>query len=315
MKSKIESTKDNSNSIFSYADYISNICDRIEIGISKGLYAKPSKLFFKKIKGLGFPSIKSFLTDYAKEISQQLESKNDGELSALNIGDISHPKISLNFINESDSYEFQLGRMMIFEMAIDIRKVKASNNSINVSELSFPLSVLKNLINDLSFITNTEFYKKEIAFLKDEIERPILFQTIEPSETVNLKYFDGKTNNFNKVSLERVTKYFMQLTEESQRPFLKKEDVLKFIDKAFCGNNKIKILTLNNTIGKKGLIWQLFYNFFMECTADYEYESSKHVKKKYVMLLTSNFRNWDYKNVFDNFSKSKSKHWKKLSDF
>lgn len=134
------------------------------------------------------------------------------------------------------------------------------------------------------------------------------------SNVENDKYFAEKKNKFNKVPLEQVCKYFMQLAEIHPIPFLTEQEVLNFIDKAFCGNNKIGILVLNNTNRNKGLIWRLFYDFFYDCCENTIYDTTKQSKKKYVGLITSNFSNWEYKTVFENFSKSDTKMWKRLKD-
>jgi hypothetical protein len=301
----VASSNENSLSIF----------DRIEIGISEGLYVAPSELFLEKIKDLGFSNLKTYLNYFFNEIFKQIESKTTAELAAINIRDIASSSITENEVNEIEAYEYQLGRMLIFEMIFDTRTIKAINPSIKSSDLNMPLSILQNLTGDMGFLKNEEIYKKEIAFLQAEIEKTNILNSSEPIENEKNNYFKGKTNQFNKVPLTQVVKYFMQLAEVPDEPFLNRVDVFKFIDKAFCGNNEIEMLTFTNTNRKKGIIWYLFYNFFRECTIDNTYEATKHSKEKYVKLLTSNFGNWTYKDVFANFGISNSKYWKKLSEF
>jgi hypothetical protein len=294
-----------------------SILDRIEIGISKGLYVAPSELFLEKIKDMGFSNLKTYLNYFFNEISKQIESKTRAELAALNISDIASSSITENEVNEIEAYEYQLGRMMISEMIFDTRTIKANSPSIKFSDLNLPLSILQNLTNDLSYLKNKKRYKKEIAFLEAEIEKTNNLNTSEPIiiESTIIEFLKGKTNQFNKAPLELVVNYFMQLAEVQDKPFLSREDVLKFIDKAFCGNNKIDKLTFTNANRKKGLICKLFSNFYEECKSDYTYETSKQNKEKYVKLLTSNFLNFSYKTVFGNFGISKSKYWKKLNEF
>jgi hypothetical protein len=293
-----------------------SILDRIEIGISKGLYVAPSELFLEKIKDKGFSNLKTYLNYFFNEISKQIESKTRAELAAINITDISSSSINENEVNEIGAYEYQVGRMMIFEMALDIRTIKANNPSVQFSDLNMPLSILQNLTDDLSFFKTPKKYKKEIACLKAEIEKTNILNTSEPKiiDSTIIEFLKGKTNQFNKAPLELVVNYFMQLAEVQDEPFLSREDVLKFIDKAFCGNNEIELLTLVNTKNKKGSIYKLFHNFFEECTK-YSYESTNYSKKgDYVKLLTSNFANWKYQTVFDNFSNSDFKPWKKFKE-
>ena len=154
METSNESNKGISSLVVSGDDYILSIYDRIEIGISKGLYAAPSDLFMEKITSLGFTSLKSFLIDSKNAIFPLIQSKTEGELAALNISDIIKPSIIGSEINDTECYEYQLGKLIIFEMALDIRTVKASNNDIQLSDFNIPLSVLKNLTDDLSYLKN-----------------------------------------------------------------------------------------------------------------------------------------------------------------
>ncbi len=159
----------------------------------------------------------------------------------------------------------------------------------------------------------------ELFDIKAEIEKTNIFQTSEPIENEEIidkeiDYFKGKTNQFNKAPLALVVNYFMQLAEVPDEPFLSREDVLKFIDKAFCGNNEIELLTLVNFKNKKGFIYKLFHNFYEECP-EHIYELTNYGKKgDYVKLLTSNFANFEYSTVFGNFSNSDFKPWKKFKE-
>ena len=132
---------------------------------------------------------------------------------------------------------------------------------------------------------------------------------------MDIDYFEGKTNQFNKVPLLQVFRYFMQLVDETESSFLTKDEVIQFIDKAFCGNKSLESLTFQNITSKNSLIYKLFYDFYVDCTSTTLYEGTKQTKPKYVKLITDNFTNWEYKTVFDNFSKSDSKHWKRLPEF
>jgi hypothetical protein len=128
-------------------------------------------------------------------------------------------------------------------------------------------------------------------------------------------YFNGKTNKFNKMPLELVYKYFMQLAKETPVQFLTEGEVIKFIDRAFCSTTKKEKLTFKNVKRKQGVIWKLFHNFYEDCTTNTIYESTKLSKKKYVELVTLNFDNWNFKSVFDNFANGSSKHWLRIKDF
>ena len=134
-------------------------------------------------------------------------------------------------------------------------------------------------------------------------------------------YFLEKKNNFNHFPLEQVYKYFMQLADSPEdgskhlEPFLNQSEVLEFIDRAFCNSNTINKLTFRNTHRKQYLIWKLFYNFFKDSKYSKYSKLYSHNKKKYVMLITSNFDNWDYKIVHDNFSTATSKQWKSINDY
>ena len=307
-------TNNESNKGISYEDYILSMCERIEIGISNGLYPAPSELFMEKITSLGFTSFKSYLIDSQSAIFSILQSKTDEELAALNIGDIKKNSINGSEINDTESYEYQLGKMIIFEMALDVRKAKASKHSIDFSDYNISFSLLTNLIDDLSYLKNKEIYKEEIAFLKAEIKKPSFFK-VSKTDNNEIEYFKGKTNQFNKVPLLQVFRYFMQLVDETENSFLTKEEVIKFIDKAFCGNKSLESITIQNIKGKKSLIQDLFHNFYADCTNDFQYEVTKHSKEKYVKLITDNFTNWEFSKVFKNFPSSKSKYWKRLSEF
>ena len=169
---------------------------------------------------------------------------------------------------------------------------------------------IKNKINSLipsePAIENIDFNDKGNKIDKDPL--PIV---------VNID-FNGKENKFNKVSLPIVVKYFMQLAKNKSangKPFLTNEEVMQFVDKAFCENTDTKKVTINAKHGEQFMIWKLFYNFFNDCTLNSEYENKKQGNKgKYVSLLTNNIANWEYKQVFANFSKSDVKYWIILKD-
>jgi hypothetical protein len=130
---------------------------------------------------------------------------------------------------------------------------------------------------------------------------------------------ETRTNNFNKLPIQKVQKYFMQLAEnksENGGYYLTKNEVIKFIGKAFCGETANNKVTVNIKQGEQFMVWKLFYNFFNDCTTNSEWDNKKQGnKKKYVQLLTDNVTNWKYQKVFNNFGKSEVKYWKKLKDF
>jgi len=127
--------------------------------------------------------------------------------------------------------------------------------------------------------------------------------------------FNEKENKFNSVPLSIVIAYFMQLAE-ARNTFLTKKEVEGFVNKAFCEGSEGAKIKLSVKRGEQQKVWKLFFNFYSDCTIDFEYETAKQGNKaKYVKLITDNFRNWEYKQVADNFSKSNSKYWKSLKEF
>ena len=128
-------------------------------------------------------------------------------------------------------------------------------------------------------------------------------------------YFKDKENKFNKVPLIQVYKYFMQLVNGSDVPFLKEQDVFSFIDKAFCLSDNIDKLEFTNTKDYKLIIWKLFHTFYEGCKENALYDKRKGTKKDYVELISNNFTNWEYSAIFENFGKAESKKWKKLQEF
>ena len=170
-------------------------------------------------------------------------------------------------------------------------------------------------------ILDPELEKEKLDLFKYQMQglknlKDFLLDTMNstPAPKIELLDFKGEENTFNKVPLNKVYKYFLQLAEEPEKPFLTSEEVHNFIDKAFCNNAKIDKLTFSNINKNQSTVWKLFHNFYDDCTTNTLYEANRHVKKKYVKLITDNFTNWDYESVHDNFAKGDSKYWKKLKD-
>jgi hypothetical protein len=156
--------------------------------------------------------------------------------------------------------------------------------------------------------------QKRIAVYNDFNNRKT--ETPPPTDTEEKP---NTLNKFNKLNIDIVQNYFMQLAEnqsKNESSFLSKEEVKTFIDRAFNGNNSAKKVTINASKGEKTMVWRLFYNFFNDCTMSSEFEVTKQGnKEKYVRLLTDNITNWEYDAVFNNFSKSNTKYWKRIKDF
>jgi hypothetical protein len=145
-------------------------------------------------------------------------------------------------------------------------------------------------------------------------------ENIETNKAATAYDFKNEKNTFNKVPLEVVQKYFMQLSEnrssKNSQSYLSGSDIDDFILRAFCGDKKDAKITINCMRKEQLLIWRLFYDFYIDCTTDANFDSSKHKKEEYVKLISDNFNNWAYQSIYNNFSKSdKKKYWKSLKDF
>ena len=204
-------------------------------------------------------------------------------------------------------------------------KNKESDNIENIFSKGFVAPPEYTIIKEQIPIVRKGLVKlctKYIAFmeLKKWVEtNGIKKIEVEPQKnkdtTFSDNYFEERKNNFNNVPLALVKKYFIQLAKESPAQFLTEDEVLKFIDRAFCSNNKNGKLRFKNANRKQGVIWKLFHNFYEDCTTNTIYETTKQSKKKYVELLTSNFDNWNFKSVFNNFANGSSKRWLRIKDF
>ncbi len=199
---------------------------------------------------------------------------------------------------------------------IDIHKeylglIKAVQNDRILIDLDYRIFIL-NISNQIGYLlfnslTNINDTIKEL--------KPLIETTSTPQQDEIDKTFDNKENHFNNVPINLATKYFMQLAEKPNE-YLTKDEVNKFIDKAFCNGKIKKKFTLQLKRGEQQKIWKLFANFYNDCTTDSIYQIAKQgTKEKYVRLITDNFTNWKYETVFDNFTKSTTKYWKRLKDF
>ena len=124
----------------------------------------------------------------------------------------------------------------------------------------------------------------------------------------------GKTNQFNSVPLPIVCKYFMQLAQHPKTKFLTVKEVNFFIDRAFCFDRTIEKLTFHNTSRKQAAIWKLFHRFYEDCASNLKYDSKKKTKQEYVELITSNFNNWGYEQVANNFAIRSKQDWLRIKD-
>lgn len=119
-------------------------------------------------------------------------------------------------------------------------------------------------------------------------------------------------NHFNTMPLSEVKRYFSQLTTEKSKngkSFLSREDVNRFIARAFVGATYLPKLELNLANGEKQFVWSLFYNYYVRCTTNYQYEINSRCKDKYIDLLSDNFTNFTRQQIANNFHKEVGRKW------
>ncbi len=242
---------------------------------------------------------------FAKKTLLLEEAKTEAEkaiLKAVNKNET--VKYIINLLNEG---------IRTYEMAILLPGRKKSQLDL----LKYHLQGLKNLRDYLLEKTDSTIPQQSVCLDEIKNSENKFWKGMPMDKVINHfeKEFKDKENKFNKVPLIQVYKYFMQLAEEPEKPFLTSAEVFDFIDKSFCCNTEIDKLEFTNTNKKQGLIWKLFHNFYEDCTNSTLYDTTKHTKEKYVKLITDNFTNWDYRAVYDNFANANSRHWKRLKDY
>jgi hypothetical protein len=92
------------------------------------------------------------------------------------------------------------------------------------------------------------------------------------------------------------------------------EEVNLFIDRAFCFNHTIEKLSFHSISRKHGAIWKLFHHFYEDCATNLKYDIKKKAKKEYVELITSNFTNWQFDKVSNNFAIRNEQNWLRIKD-
>ncbi|GAB4020254.1 hypothetical protein GCM10028808_60780 [Spirosoma migulaei] len=123
-------------------------------------------------------------------------------------------------------------------------------------------------------------------------------------------------NKFNEMPIEEVRKYFIPLAKKkslnNSEAFLTEDQVDLFIDKAFCKNENIGILTANLSDGDMEIMGALFYNYYRKCI-NLGFAPTRGKQKEYTLLLTDNFSNYAHlkDSLPTNFNKyeNRSKTW------
>jgi hypothetical protein len=149
-------------------------------------------------------------------------------------------------------------------------------------------------------------YKRFLKLEADTVEI-ISTQNNETIDTKPNEILDHEVRLFNKMPIEDTKKHFMQLTKpnsKSGKPFLTEEQVRKFIDRAFNGQEPSQKLSFSETRGSKGNIVGCFYKYYIKCV-DHNGMIGKFdimaSPEKYIKLLTDNFNNWSYEEIKNNF--------------
>jgi len=113
-----------------------------------------------------------------------------------------------------------------------------------------------------------------------------------------------KGNSFNDMPLNDVYKHFGELSKQKNKdgqPYLSEDQVLDFIEKAFC-NIEHPEIKINIGTRENMKIWNFFHQFYV-----YAYtqliETTSHCRDKYIGLLTDNFTNFEFIKVKDSFNK------------
>lgn len=93
-----------------------------------------------------------------------------------------------------------------------------------------------------------------------------------------------------------------------KKPFLTKEELDLFIDRAFCGNTDIEMLTFHQSPkGEKLIIQRVFYDFYLECKKANYFDSTIY-QNIFIKLLTDNFKGFHFDKLNKNFNpKTKNK--------
>ena len=118
---------------------------------------------------------------------------------------------------------------------------------------------------------------------------------------------DDKENVFNEMHLNKVRTWFIQLTKKkslgNSMPFLTEQQFNLFVDKAFCKNDSIGMITANLANGELEIMGALFYNYYEKCK-HLGFVAKGH-QKAYVGLLTENFTNYSHlkDSLYTNFTK------------
>jgi hypothetical protein len=292
--------------------------------INESIYTNKFNSFLQEIKGLDWENE----TEYIKLISDYFSEflKHNKEIERLKFLAIENDRFKKIAKDQKEAEE----KSPLLEIAVKLTGYGGYNlHTTTQPVFYFIKDVLKeyklnpteaiDIINDMQGSFNPQFNTnttpKIISYLK-EIPKEFYTKKQPPTDT---EVKPKGINNFNKLNIDIVQKYFMQLAENQSKneiSFLTKEEVKTFIDRAFRGNNNAKKVTINVSKGEKTMVWRLFYDFYNDCTMNSEFEGTKKdTKGKYVRLLTDNITNWEYQEVFNNFSKSDSKYWKKIKDF
>ncbi|CAN5197820.1 hypothetical protein BH09BAC4_BH09BAC4_20720 [soil metagenome] len=204
-------------------------------------------------------------------------------------------------------------------------RVEAALKQIGIKkskDLLIIRSTLELLLNsdhkDLIIKKVIQLKRSEILDCLNEVDRQIALLNELPStdhrqKQTSLSSATQKQNVFNRMSLERVEEWFMQLStniSKNGEPFLKKEQVQSFIDQAFILNITLTKFTLNYAPGEKLALWKLFYQYYQSCVSvNNSYERNVQSRDRYIKLLTDHFTNFTFEEVRQNFGNKVKKNW------
>ena len=117
-----------------------------------------------------------------------------------------------------------------------------------------------------------------------------------------------KENLFTRMPLKDVYKHFGELSKRKNNAgqlYLLEDQVLDFIEKAFCGVDHPSIkMNLGRKENQK--IYYFFYQYYHHCWNQL-IESTQQCRDKYISLLVNNFSNFNRKKVEDSFAKKPAK--------
>jgi hypothetical protein len=149
---------------------------------------------------------------------------------------------------------------------------------------------------------------KSLSARPIEIENKTLLKSNQSNEA------SQRENLFNPpLPLKEVERYFMQLATQKNKvggTFLSEQEVMNFINRAFCKQTEIPKATLQvHSTQEWAFIKKLFYVFYTECRRLFiaEYQS----RTIYATLYSDNFQNApSVENLLQNFNKVGLKNWK-----